>query len=48
MSTLWTFNTKDGYCEALVRGLRQSLLNTDDYRRLGLADNLEGMTNFGG
>lgn len=40
---IWTFNVKDGYCEALLRGLRQSLLTPDDYRRLGLADTLEDL-----
>jgi len=35
------FNVKDGFTEALVRGLRSGFLGPEDYRRLSSADNME-------
>lgn len=43
MSSIWTFNTKDGYAEAICRGFRQSLLTPEGYRRLGMADTLDDL-----
>ena len=37
------FNVSDGFAEAVVRGYRSAFLSTEDYRRLGASDNLEGM-----
>lgn len=36
------FNIQDGYMEAIVRGNRLALLSPDDYRKLMMAENLEG------
>ena len=37
------FNVNDGFAEAVVRGYRSAFLSSEDYRRLGASDNLEGM-----
>jgi V-type H+-transporting ATPase subunit d len=37
------FNVNDGFAEAVVRGYRSAFLTTEDYRRVGASDNLEGM-----
>eukprot|EP00386_Alphamonas_edax_P006422 GDKI01020797.1.p1 GENE.GDKI01020797.1~~GDKI01020797.1.p1 ORF type:complete len:384 (+),score=144.49 GDKI01020797.1:102-1253(+) len=37
------FNIKDGYLEALCRGLRSGFLTAEDYRRLGNADTLDDL-----
>lgn len=37
------FNVKDGYLEALCRGLRSGFLTADDYRKMGMADTLEDL-----
>lgn len=41
--SIWTFNTKDGYVEAILRGYRQSLLTPEDYHRLGLSNSLDDL-----
>eukprot|EP00918_Siedleckia_nematoides_P083345 GHVU01182728.1.p1 GENE.GHVU01182728.1~~GHVU01182728.1.p1 ORF type:complete len:395 (+),score=89.56 GHVU01182728.1:280-1464(+) len=52
--SMFMFNLKDGYTEALLRGLRSGLLTPEDYRRLALADSLEDLrsaledTDYGG
>jgi hypothetical protein len=40
---LFTFNTNDGYLEALVRGYRSGILSTADYANLIQCDALEGI-----
>eukprot|EP00920_Eleutheroschizon_duboscqi_P030140 GHVT01073086.1.p1 GENE.GHVT01073086.1~~GHVT01073086.1.p1 ORF type:complete len:452 (+),score=105.35 GHVT01073086.1:87-1358(+) len=40
---LCLFNIKDGYAEGLCRGMRSGFLTPDDYRRLGMAENLEDL-----
>lgn len=37
-----TFNLQDGFLEGIVRGNRQALLTPDDYRKLCMAETLEG------
>lgn len=37
------FNVNDGFAEAVVRGYRSAFLSSEDYRRLGASENLEGM-----
>lgn len=39
---LFTFNTNDGYLEALLRGFRSGILSTADYANLIQCDALEG------
>ncbi len=36
------FNVNDGFAEAVVRGYRSAFLSTEDYRRFGASDTLEG------
>ncbi|CEM14541.1 unnamed protein product [Vitrella brassicaformis CCMP3155] len=37
------FNVKDGYLEALVRGLRSGFLSADEYRRLAQCESIDDM-----
>ena len=39
---MFTFNTNDGYLEALLRGFRSGILSTADYANLIQCDQLEG------
>lgn len=41
-SNIWTFNVQDGFSEALVRGCRLALLTPEDYRKICIAETLEG------
>lgn len=40
---MFTFNTNDGYTEALCRGFRSGILTSADYANLAQCDQLEGM-----
>lgn len=41
---MFTFNTNDGYLEALLRGFRSGILTSADYANLIQCDQLEGET----
>ena len=43
---MFTFNTNDGYLEALIRGFRSGILTTSDYANLIQCYQLEGITLF--
>jgi len=38
-----SFNINDGFCEALVRGLRSGFLKDEDYHHLARCETIEGM-----
>jgi hypothetical protein len=37
-----TFNVDDGFLEAIIRGFKSGILNTQDYNNLIQCENLEG------